>query len=122
MANEITTAKEQFKAVLVAAGLDALEYVPERVIPPIIVINSGTPFLTPETLSKEYVLNLELNLIANTATNEESTEDLEDLIEATLNALPAYARLVRVEKPYALAVNNAEYLSCNMAVELSITI
>lgn len=122
MPNEITTAKEQFKAVLIAAGIEAVEYIPERVIPPIVVINSGSPLLTPESISREYILGLELNLISGTATNEFATEELEDLIEKTINALPAYARFERVEKPYALAMNNAEYLSCNMVVELSITI
>lgn len=122
MSNEITTAKEQFRDALIEAELDCVEYIPERVIPPIVVINSGSPFLVPETVGSEYTMNLELVLVAATATNETATEALEDLIEQTLNALPAYAVLQRVEKPFTLAVNNAEYLSTNVIVELSITI
>lgn len=122
MSNEITAAKEQFRDALIAAGLDAVEYIPERVIPPIVVISSGSPFLVPETIGSEYTMNLELVLVAATATNETATEELENLIEQTLQALPAYAALQRVDKPFALAVNNAEYLSTNVFVELSITI
>jgi len=122
MTNEITLAKEQFRDVLVAAGLDAKEYIPERIIPPIVVINSGSPFLVLESLGREYVLSLELVLVAGTATNEIATEQLEDLIQATLRALPSYASLQRVEKPFALSVNNVEFLSTNVIVELSITI
>jgi len=122
MTNEITTAKEQFRDALVDAGLDAVEYIPERVVPPLVVINSGNPFLVPETIGSEYTMSLELVLVAATATNETATEKLEDLIEATLNAMPAFARVVRVEKPYALATGNAEYLSTTVAVEISITI
>jgi hypothetical protein len=122
MSNEITTAKEQFRDVLVDAGIEAVEYIPERVIPPIVVINSGSPFLVPETIGSEYKMNLELVLIAGTATNELATEQLEDLIEDVLQALPQYAALQRVEKPFALAINNTEYLSTNVIVELSITI
>ena len=122
MSNEITTAKEQFRDVLVDAGIEAVEYIPERVIPPIVVINSGSPFLVPETIGSEYTMNLELVLIAGTATNELATEQLEDLIEDVLQALPSYAALQRVDKPFALAINNTEYLSTNVFVELSITI
>ena len=122
MTNEITTAKEQFRDALVDADIECVEYIPERVIPPVVVINSGSPFLVPETIGNQYTMNLELVLIAATATNETATEELENLIEQTLNALPAYAALQRVDKPFALAINNAEYLSTNVFVELSITI
>lgn len=122
MSNEITLAKEQFRDVLVAAGIECVEYIPERVIPPIVIINSGSPFIIPETLGSQYIMALELVLVAATATNETATEELEDLIEQTLNALPAYAELQRVDKPFALAINNAEYLSTNVFVEISITI
>lgn len=122
MSNEITLAKEQFRDVLIEADIEAFEYIPERVIPPVVVINSGSPFLVPETIGSEYTMNLELVLIAGTATNETATEELENLIEKTLLALPAYAVLQRVDKPFALAINNVEYLSTNVFVELSITI
>jgi hypothetical protein len=122
MANEITTAKEQFRDALIAADLDCYEYIPERVIPPVVVINSGSPFLVPETIGHEYRMVLELVLIAGTATNETATEKLEDLIEQTLLALPVYAALQRVDKPFALAINNTEYLSTNVFVEITITI
>lgn len=122
MSNEITLAKEQLRDALVEAEIDAKEYIPERVVPPIVVIASGSPFLVPETISKEYTMNIELMCVAGTATNEQSTEMLEDLIEQTLNALPAFARLVRVDKPYSLSTGNTEYLSTSIFVEVSITI
>lgn len=122
MTNEITLAKEQFRDVLVTAGLDCVEYIPERVIPPLVVINSGAPFITVETLDNGYTMGLELVLIAGTATNEFATEELETLIQNVLRALPNYAILQRVDKPFALAVNNTEYLSTNVFVDISITI
>tara|TARA_R110000796_G_scaffold3134_1_gene12065 strand:+ start:5462 stop:5830 length:369 start_codon:yes stop_codon:yes gene_type:complete len=122
MTNEITLAKEQFRDALIAADLDCVEYIPERVIPPVVVINSGSAFLVPETLGNQYTMNLELVLIAGTATNETVTEELENLIQKVLRALPAYAVLQRVDRPFALAINNAEFYSTNVNVELSITI
>lgn len=120
--SEINTAKVQFKDAVAATGIDIKEYIPERVIPPIVLMSGGGTYIVPETISKEYTVGLVLTMISQTAMNEQSTEKLDELIEQTINALPAFARLVRVTKPYSLAVNNTEYLSADMEVELSITI
>jgi hypothetical protein len=122
MISEITLAKQQLRDALVAAEIDCVEYIPERVIPPLVVINSGSPFIIPETLANGYVMGLELVLVAETATNEFATERLETLIQDVLRALPNYAELQRVDKPFALSVNNAEYFSTNIFVDISITI
>jgi len=36
--------------------------------------------------------------------------------------MPRYARVLRVNEPYQMQTNNAEYLSVNVSVELEITI
>jgi hypothetical protein len=122
MTNEITSDKAALKTVLVSAGLNVLEYVPERIVPPIVIINSASPYLVPSSLKNQYVLNLELVLIAATATNKKATEMLDELIQDTLQALPSYARMIQVNAPYNMQTNNAEYLATNIAIDLQITI
>lgn len=122
MTNEITLAKAEFKLDLTAAGLNVLDYVPERIVPPIVIVNSASPYLTPSDLGKEYILSLEAIMIAATATNQQATEKLDELIEALVTAMPRYARLLRVNAPYNLQTGNAEYLAANASIELEITI
>jgi len=122
MSNEITISKAEFKLDLESAGIRVLDYVPERITPPIVIINSSSPYLTPSTLGTQYDLNLELVVIASTATNKKATENLDQAIHDVLNAMPRYARVIRVNEPYNLQTNNAEYLSANISVELEITI
>ena len=122
MTNEITLSKAEFKLDLEAAGIRVLDYVPERITPPIVIINSASPYLSPSSLGNEYNLNLELVVIASTATNKQATENLDQAIHDALNAIPRYARVLRVNEPYNLQTNNAEYLSANISVELEITI
>lgn len=122
MSNEITLSKSEFKLDLDAAGINVLDYVPERVVPPIVIINSASPYLTPSTIGNEYILNLELVVIAATATNKKATEQLDGAIADVLTALPRYARMTRVNEPYEMQTNNASYLSANISVELEITI
>lgn len=121
--SEIYDAKVQFKTDLADAGLNVLEYVPERITPPIVIVNSASPYIETAEFG-EYTLGLELVLVASTATNKKATENLDQLIEDVLNALKplTYAKLTNVNQPYNLQTNNAEYLSVNIYTQLAITI
>jgi hypothetical protein len=122
MTNEITISKAELKLDLEEAGIRVLDYVPERITPPIVIMSSASPYLTPSTLGTQYDLNLELVVIASTATNKQATENLDQAIHNVLTAMPRYARVIRVNEPYNLQTNNAEYLSANISLELEITI
>jgi len=121
--SEINDAKVQFKTDLASAGLNVLEYVPERITPPIVILNAASPYVTTAEFG-EYTLGLELVLVASTATNKKATENLDQQIENVLNAIEplSYVRLTSVNQPYNLQTNNAEYLSTNVYVQLAITI
>jgi hypothetical protein len=124
MTNEITLSKAEFALALTTAGLDVLDYVPERVVPPIVIITSGSPYLVAETVGREFRLGLSLTLVASTATNEEATEALDELIADTVTAVTSlgYVILKNVNPPYRLAANNAEYLASDLNLDLSITL
>jgi len=124
MSNEITASKAEFALDLQTAGLDVLDFVPERIVPPIVIITSGSPYLVAETVGNEYRLGLNLTLVASTATNEEATEALDELIANTVSALSTlgYVILKTVNPPYRLAANNAEYLASDLNLDLSITL
>jgi hypothetical protein len=124
MSNEITASKAEFALDLQTAGLEVLDYVPERIVPPIVIITSGSPYLTAETVGNEYRLGLNVTLVASTATNEEATEALDQLIADTVHAISrlGYVVLKTVNPPYRLAANNAEYLASDLNLDLSITL
>lgn len=122
MTNEISAAKGEFKLDLVAGGLNVMDYVPERITPPIVIINSGVPYLRPSSIGDEYTLNLELVLVAAQATNKMATEKLDELLEQTILALPGYARMLQAGQPYNLQTNNTEYLAVSLHTDVSITI
>lgn len=122
MSNEITLAKAEFKLDLDNAGVSVVEFLPERITPPIVIINTASPYLVPSTLGNEYKMNLELVVVAATATNKQASEKLDEAIEAILLAMPRYARVISVNEPYEMTTNNANYLSANISVELEITL
>lgn len=122
--NEITATKAEFKLDLDTAGLDVLEYVPGRITPPIVVITSGSTYITSGTLGGEYLLSLECVCIAARADNETATEELDKLIADLLTAIEGlqYVQLTGVAAPYTLATNNTEYLAANVAVNILMTL
>jgi len=124
MTNEITVSKAEFALDLTNAGLEVLDYVPERIVPPIVIITAGSPYLVAETVGREFRLGLNLTLVASTATNEEATEALDELIADTVTAVTSlgYVILKTVNPPYRLAANNAEYLASDLNLDLSITL
>jgi hypothetical protein len=121
--SEINASKVEFRLELTEAGLNVLEYVPERVTPPVVIINSGQPYLQTAQFG-EWSLGLELVLVASTATNKKATENLDQLIENVLNAIEplTYVRISSVNQPYNLQTNNAEYLAASLTVQLDITL
>ena len=124
MTNEITVSKQELQLDLQNAGLEVLDYVPERITPPIVIITAGSPYLVAETVGREFRLGLNLTLVASTATNEEATEALDELIADTVTAVTSlgYVILKSVNPPYRLSANNAEYLASDLNLDLSITL
>lgn len=124
MTNEITASKAEFALDLQNGGLEVLDYVPERIVPPIVIISSGSPYLVTETVGSDYRLGLNVTLVAQTATNEMATEDLDALIAQTVTVIGGlgYVVLRTVNSPYRLAANTAEYLACDLNLDLSITL
>jgi hypothetical protein len=120
--SEITATKAEFALALTSAGLDVVPYFPARVTPPIVIMQAGTPYLTNATVGHEFNLMLELQCVAMTADNEMATEALDQLIEDVVNALPEYAVLKSVGQPFALDVNNAQYLTATVQTELALTL
>jgi hypothetical protein len=121
--SEINASKVEFKLELQEAGLNVLEYVPERITPPIVILNAAQPYLQTAQFG-EWSLGLELVLVASTATNKKATENLDQLIEDVLNAIEplTYVRITSVNQPYNLQTNNAEFLAANVYVQLDITL
>jgi len=121
--SEINATKVEFKLELADAGLNVLEYIPERITPPIVIMNSAQPYLQTAQFG-EWSLGLELVLVSSTATNKLATENLDQLIEDVLNAIEPlkYVRITSVNQPYNLQTNNAEYLAANLFVQLDLTL
>ena len=120
--NEITASKAEYALALTDLGLRVFAYIPEQIVPPTVIVTAGSPYLTPVTVDGEYLMNLDVMVIAARAVNVKATELLDLAIETMLNGNPGYAIISNVGQPYALQTNNAEFLAANLSVDIRITI
>jgi hypothetical protein len=120
--NEITASRAEYALALTALGLKVSSFIPERIVPPTVVMSPGNPYLEPVLLDNDYLMRLELMVIAAHAVNAKASEMLDLALETILNGNPAYVRIGSVGQPYALQTNNAEFLAANVSVDLRITI
>lgn len=120
--NEITASRAEYALALTALGLKVSSFIPERIVPPMVVLSPGSPYLEPVTVDGEFTMRLEVMVIAAHAVNAKATELLDKALETLLNGNPAYARVGNVSQPYALQTNNAEFLASNVTVDLRITL
>jgi hypothetical protein len=121
--NEITASRAEYALALTALGLKVSSFIPERVVPPTVILSPGSPYLEPVLLDRhEYMMRLELMVIAAHAVNAKATELLDLALETILNGNPAYSIITSVGQPYALQTNNAEFLAANVSVNLRITL
>jgi hypothetical protein len=121
--NEITASRAEYALALTALGLKVSSFIPERVVPPTVILSPGSPYLEPVLLDRsEYLMRLDVMVIAAHAVNVKATELLDKALETILNGNPAYSIITSVGQPYALQTNNAEYLAANISVNLRITL
>jgi hypothetical protein len=121
--NEITASRAEYALALTELGLKVSSFIPDRIVPPTVVLSPGSPYLEPVLLDRaEYLMRLEVMVIAAHAVNAKASELLDLAIETILNGNPGYARITGVGQPYALQTNNAEFLASNLSVDLRITL
>lgn len=120
--NEITASRLEYALALTTAGIKVSAFIPERVVPPVVIMSPGSPYLEPNNVGAGWDMKFDLIVVAATAVNVKATELLEKAVEALIKANPDYAAIRSIGQPYALQTNNAEFLAANVAVDLRITI
>ena len=104
--------------VLTAAGIRASSVVPERVTPPLSVIQPASDWVTGGDTYGTYRLGFEVTVIVQTAANAKVSQTLDDAIDAVLTAVSGAQGFYvgTVGAPSILSVQNAEFLSATLTV------
>lgn len=110
-------AERQQLADIISGTYKVYAHIPERVSPPAIAISTGSPYVVPGTLYGDSVkVKWEATILAGKATNEVSTDQLDNMIfDVVMNLmLNGYAFEVSEHKVYQS--NNADYLAVDVGI------
>jgi hypothetical protein len=114
MTNTLKAVRTELGRQLGLTGATVYQFIPERPQPPCVIIESGTPYLSPGTSFCEFQISFNVLLLVSTAANEIQTEQLDQLICDSLNVLDF--ELLTVDQPGQFSVNNAEYFGTRISI------
>jgi len=114
----IGAGRDALLAVLTSAGIRATEVVPERITPPLAVLQPAGDWITTGAVFGEYRLGFEVTVIVKTAANAVVSSAMDDAVDAVLTAVAAAQGFYvgSVSAPTLLSVQNAEFLSATLTV------
>jgi len=114
----ISQGRDALLAVLTTAGIRTSEYVPERVTPPLAVLQPAGDWVTAGQVFGEYRLGFDVTVIVQTAANSVVSSAMDDAIDAVLTAVSGATGFYvgSVSAPSLLSVQNAEFLSATLTV------
>lgn len=98
-------------------------YVPERITAPAAIVSPGDPFLDSDGVPfGSFTARWRVTLVADVATNEVVTEQLDSMIEDALIELSNAGLAVEsVSEPYVFQSNENMHLAADMAASEAIT-
>jgi hypothetical protein len=85
----IAQARAALTTVLENGGLRAMEYVPERITPPMAVIQPSGDWVASGDTFAAFRVGFDVTLIVQTASNQVVASQLDDLVDETLAAITA---------------------------------
>lgn len=113
--------RQDLKEALEGQDLKAVEYLPERLQPPIALVTASDPYVTQGQNSCLFDVSLEVTLVAAKAVNEVATAALDDMIESAIIATGDWF-IETINAPFILEANNAQYLACKVKLTQQIEI
>lgn len=112
----LTDARESIATLLgQATGAQAHAFMPDRIVPPSVIVLPGTPHLTASGTFGTFTLGLEVVLVAPAKVNETAATTLDQLIDDAVVALVnAGISVSEVSEPWQLSSANATYLAATI--------
>lgn len=119
----MTKARAELMADLQSVGLAVKDHVPEKVVPPLVIMGAKDPMLVPGiTMSGlELTFNLGLLVLIPYKPNSEALKSLEETVEKVLFNTGGWD-VVSVGSPVYMGFNDSQFPSMEIILSKTITI
>jgi len=112
----LTDFRTSITSALKGAGVQAFEFLPERINPPAAVVLPGSPYVEAGDTFGTHKVTFTVSLIAGNGTNDAATAALDGLIQTAVLALWDVADTTEASGLYAYSSNGAQYLAVDLTV------
>lgn len=123
MAN-LVTLRDTLATALEAAGRVVYAFPKEQITPPALVLVPSSPYLVPVGiggLNNRINVRFDLTALVNATDNQAALANLETLMLAVFDSLPAGTSVNNWSQPTVTAVANQELLTSQITIELVTT-
>ena len=123
MVSQLSTLREGVAAALTEAGLNGMDYVGERTVPPLAAVVPDAPYVqAPEgaTPFGHYDVRIQVLLVGGKGTNQANADDLDDRIERALVALSDEYDVTEVSQPAEVQINGSAYVGAVLSIEQTV--
>jgi len=117
--SDLTKLRDEITAAVAAAGIRSIAFLPDRLDPPLALVQPGSPYIEPSTTSRpgaqRWKVNHEVVLLVAPGDKRPQTVSLDSLIEDALGALVPFG-VVQVGQPYSLQIgtNGPSYFAARI--------
>jgi hypothetical protein len=113
MTNTLKSVRREISVQLTAAGVSTYEWIPARVITPAAIIEAGSPYMEQGETFTDFLVRMNVVLLATTAANDVATSALDALICTVIDALDTFD-IEGVNQPETFEINGAPYLGARV--------
>lgn len=118
--NTLSVLREGLVSILSGAGLEVVSYLPSRPNPPIAIVTSGQPYVSPADRFGFHTVTLTVLLLTRKAENDQATANLDWMIaQAAVAVTDSDFALAEADQPASFQVNNTTYLGCTLDITYS---
>ena len=107
--NTLKDVRDEISVQLGTAGVSCYGYVPERVNTPAAIVEAGNPYMEQGETFTDFVVRMNVVLLVGTKTNENATNELDQLICTAVDVLETFD-IESVNTPEAFDVNGVQYM------------
>lgn len=117
--SDLTKLRDEITAAITAAGITAVAYLPDRLNPPLALVQPGSPYIEPSKTSRpgavRWAIHHEVILLVAPGDKRHQTVSLDALIEDSLGALVPFG-IDQVAQPYSLQIgqNGPSYFAARI--------
>lgn len=115
----LTEMRTQVVTDLETAGINAIEYVKETILPPVAVVVPADPYIEPGDVFGMHVVFLHVLLIGGKGTSNTAAKNIDSMIEDVISALDDWD-LTEVTQPGEVTLKGNQYLGAVINIQQDI--